>query len=123
MISASTYDPAGACSIARDHTRSACTATCCRLPPPPALLQAASIHAAQLPPDLRLRPGVPADRPAFIRGILREKLNPLALDPARFTVAERGRGENAHVLGFGQIKPLGQQALELSTLIVDESER
>ncbi|KAL4858954.1 hypothetical protein ACK3TF_001320 [Chlorella vulgaris] len=87
------------------------------------LRQAASVRAAQLPPDLRLRPGVPADRPAFLRGILREKLNPLALDPSRFTVAERGSGEHARVLGFGQIKPLGQQALELSTLIVDEAER
>lgn len=89
-------------------------------------MQPVAVRAVALPARVQLRPGRAADRPAFLRGILREKLNPLSLDPARFTVAERtdgGSGGGGQVVGFGQIKPLGGCALELSTLIVAEEER
>jgi hypothetical protein len=72
-----------------------------------------------------LRPGRADDKPAILRGIWREKLNPLSVDPTRFTVAERspGGGGGTAVVGFGQVKPLGGEALELASLVVEDSER
>lgn len=97
-------------------------------PPPTVLLQAHHAQASatpQLPLGVRLRSGRAEDKPAILRGIWREKLNPLSVDPTRFTVAERAAagGAAAAVVGFGQIKPLGGDALELASLVVEEAER
>lgn len=85
-------------------------------------MAASAAAQAQLPPGVRLRTGGPADAPLLYKAVLREKMNPLGLRPERFTVAER-EGSNA-VVGFGQVKPLGGgRALELASLVVEESER
>lgn len=69
---------------------------------------------------LQLRPGRPSDRGTLWRLVLQEKLNPLGLEPGRFTVAERG----GRPVGIGQLKPLaGGEALELASLVVEEGER
>ena len=81
---------------------------------------------------LRLRPGRPADGAVIRREVFREVLNPLGLDPSRFTVAERQAEDGStQVLGFGQIKPLGGSsgaggdpaALELASLVVLQPQR
>ena len=97
-------------------------------PPPPSRrypvrLASATAAAPEPPPPLRLRPGQPSDRALCQQWILREKLNPLALDPCRFTIAERPVGSPAVVVGIGQLKPCGGSALELSSLIVAPEER
>ena len=87
----------------------------------------ASTGAAQpgVASTVQLRPAKAADVPLIQRAILRERLNPLALDPARFTVAERVNQADGscQVVGFGQLKPLGSAALELSSLVVEPEAR
>ena len=50
---------------------------------------------------LTLRRGNEGDANTIRLAILREKMNPLGLDPRRFVVAE----EDGRVVGFGQLKP------------------
>ena len=70
--------------------------------------------------SLHLRPGRPSDRSALWRLALKERLNPLGLDPERCMVAERG----GRTIGVGQLKSLsGGRALKLATLVVEHGER
>lgn len=50
---------------------------------------------------LTLRRGVESDANTIRFAILKEKMNPLGLDPRRFVVAEEG----GQLVGFGQLKP------------------
>lgn len=69
---------------------------------------------------LHLRPGRPSDRGALWQLALKERLNPLGLDPERCMVAERG----GRTIGVGQLKPLsGGRALKLAPLVVEHGER
>ena len=116
-----------------DHRRRWSRCRCRSAPPPagPCLPMPPIIACAT--GGLRLRPGRPADGALIRREVFREVLNPLGLDPSRFTVAERQAEDgSARVLGFGQIKPLsgsgrgsggGPAALELASLVVLEQER
>jgi len=52
---------------------------------------------------LAFRPGTDADAWTVRASVLREGMNPLGLDPARFIVAEDAATRD--VLGFGQLKP------------------
>lgn len=91
-------------------------------------MRAPALASAASPTGVQLRPGRPSDRGTLWRLVLQEKLNPLGLDPSRFTVAERAAAsassEPPQVVGMGQLKPLsGGAALELASLVVVDKER
>lgn len=63
-----------------------------------------------------IRPAQTSDRWLIIRRILREKLDPSKLDWQRFVVAESPIGE---ILGFAQMKNLGDGVQEFGSLVVE----
>lgn len=63
---------------------------------------------------LALRQGEWKDLPLIATTIVKEKMNPLGLQPTRFYVAEI----NGAVVGFGQVRPLLPGAVELASLSV-----
>lgn len=86
--------------------------------PPAAAVRTMSARASS--GGLHLRPGRPSDRGALWRLALKERLNPLGLDPERCMVAERG----GRTIGVGQLKSMsGGRALKLATLVVEHGER
>ena len=71
---------------------------------------------AQTQPIWRLTRGASPDlKIPILKTLLSEKLNPLSLDLARFVVATDAQGTLA---GFGQVKPLEENKMELSSLVV-----
>ncbi|KAK4534488.1 hypothetical protein CDCA_CDCA02G0513 [Cyanidium caldarium] len=69
---------------------------------------------------IELRGGQPRDGWFIARSVLSEGMNPLGLQPQRFLVA-CDRDEAAGVLrpvGFGQLRPLSKDALELASMYV-----
>lgn len=71
-------------------------------------------------PKFTIRPAVQRERWLIIRRILREGLDPTKLDWRRFVVAE---AEDATILGFAQMKDLGQGVQEFGSLVVESSVR
>ena len=65
--------------------------------------------------DLSTRPRAD-ERWAILSALLKERLNPLSLDLSKF-VAARTPADGS-LAGFGQLKPLGEDAMELSSLVV-----
>lgn len=65
---------------------------------------------------VKFRRGRASDAKVIANRVWSEKMNPLGLLPQRFIIAEN---ENSDLIGFGQIKPLGEAEQELATLIVD----
>jgi len=74
-----------------------------RRPPAPSPRAASSSSSPSPAPALAFRPGTDADAWTVRASVLREGMNPLGLDPARFIVAEDAATRD--VLGFGQLKP------------------
>jgi N-acetylglutamate synthase-like GNAT family acetyltransferase len=73
----------------------------------------------ELSPDsqpIKIRPARRDERGLLIRRIFREGLDPTKLDWRRFVVAE---GADGSVLGFAQMKDLGQGVQEFGSLIVE----
>lgn len=71
--------------------------------------------------DLSFKAGTPSERPLLLSRLLRERMNTLAVDPRRFVLAYDGT--NKEVAGFGQIRPLGDGACELASLVVEDRYR
>ncbi len=67
-----------------------------------------------------IRAATRADRWPIIYRILREGLDPSKLDWRRFVVAEGVHGE---ILGFAQVKDLGEGVQEFGSLVVEPSMR
>ena len=69
----------------------------------------------------------PSQKLPILKRLLAEKLNPLSLDMDRFTVATTTAAssteEEEKLIGFGQLKPLDANSLELSSLVVDPEYR
>ncbi|MGH2627351.1 MAG: GNAT family N-acetyltransferase [Anaerolineales bacterium] len=63
-----------------------------------------------------IRPAVESDARRIRAMVRRERLNPIGLAWPRFLVAV---DEAGHVIGCGQIKPVGGGARELASLVVD----
>lgn len=71
---------------------------------------------AQSHPQWKLSRGASPDQKLpILKTLLAEKLNPLSLDLSRFVVATDSQGALA---GFGQVKPLEENKMELSSLVV-----
>lgn len=66
--------------------------------------------------QISIRPAQAAERWLIIRRILREGLDPSQLDWRRFVVAEDEVGE---ILGFAQMKDLGDGVQEFGSLVVE----
>lgn len=67
--------------------------------------------------DLAFRQARPAEAPLILSRLLREKMNPIGVRPERFVIA--WDKPNGAVAGFGQIRPVGDGACELASLIVE----
>ncbi|MBX2998325.1 MAG: GNAT family N-acetyltransferase [Caldilineaceae bacterium] len=70
--------------------------------------------------NFTLRPAAPKERWLIVRRILREGLDPTRLDWRRFVMAE---AEDGSILGFAQMKDLGQGVQEFGSLVVEPSVR
>ena len=68
-----------------------------------------------------LRRGLSSDVPLLRARLLREKMNPLALDPPNFVVALNDA--RAEPVGFGQLRPLAASLSELASLVVEPDHR
>jgi len=68
-----------------------------------------------LPPGIQLRPAQRKDAPAIWRLIWQVRINPLALDWQRFTLAVDADGR---MLACAQVKPHGDGTRELASLAV-----
>mmetsp|Transcript_13597 Transcript_13597/g.41369 ORF Transcript_13597/g.41369 Transcript_13597/m.41369 type:complete len:182 (+) Transcript_13597:78-623(+) len=67
--------------------------------------------------DVLFRPAQSSEAPLILSRLIREKMNPIGLQPEHFLIAcDKPSGE---VAGFGQIRPLGAQACELASLVVE----
>lgn len=73
-----------------------------------------------LAPNFTIRPAEQDERWLIVRRILRERLDPTKLDWHRFVVAE---AENGSILGFAQMKDLGQGVQEFGSLVVESHVR
>lgn len=71
-------------------------------------------------PAVFLRAARRDDRWLILRRVLRESLDPTSLQWQRFVLAEDARGQ---VVGFAQLKDLGQGVREFGSLVVEESVR
>ncbi|PNW76366.1 hypothetical protein CHLRE_11g467526v5 [Chlamydomonas reinhardtii] len=72
--------------------------------------------------SIRLRPGAQRDANSIVSFVLSEKINPLGLDPFRFTIAEAPGAEG--IVGIVQTVPLAAPgSAELRTLVVRPSFR
>jgi N-acetylglutamate synthase-like GNAT family acetyltransferase len=67
-------------------------------------------------PNFTIRPAEQDERWLIVRRILREGLDPTKLDWRRFVVAE---AEDGSILGFAQMKDLGQGVQEFGSLVVE----
>jgi len=68
--------------------------------------------------DLTFRSARGSEAPLILARLVRDKMNPLGVEPDRFLLAwDKPRGS---VAGFGQIRPLGDEACELASLIVEK---
>lgn len=67
-----------------------------------------------------LRPALQADLPSIKELIHLGEINPMGLDWKRFVVATNREGE---VIGCGQLKPHGKEALELASIAVHPQHR
>ncbi|EOD08451.1 hypothetical protein EMIHUDRAFT_249102 [Emiliania huxleyi CCMP1516] len=65
---------------------------------------------------LAVRPAAPSEAPVLLSRLVRERMNPLSVDPERFLVAW---DEPNGIAAFGQIRPLGSDASELASLVVE----
>lgn len=80
--------------------------------------QTLSMHSER---SLTLRRGLSSDVPLLRARLLREKMNPLALNPPNFVVAlDDARAEP---VGFGQLRPLAASLSELASLVVEPDHR
>eukprot|EP00962_Isochrysis_galbana_P040198 scaffold14533_cov118-Isochrysis_galbana.AAC.2 len=71
--------------------------------------------------DLAFRRAQPAEAPLIFSRLFREKMNPIGVKPERFVLAwDKPKGA---VAGFGQIRPVGDGACELASLIVEPAYR
>ncbi len=80
----------------------------------------------QIKPWVITRGASSSQRLPILKTLLAEKLNPLSLDMKRFVVATTSpspSAEQSRLIGFGQLKPLDTNALELSSLVVDPEYR
>lgn len=66
--------------------------------------------------NLTLRAAQDTDQPAIKELIHANEVNPMGLDWRRFVVVENSEGE---LIGCGQIKPHGQDVLELASIVVN----
>lgn len=65
--------------------------------------------------NFTLRAAQNTDQPAIKELIYANEVNPMGVDWHRFVVVENSKGE---VIGCGQIKPHGQEVLELASIVV-----
>jgi ribosomal protein S18 acetylase RimI-like enzyme len=71
--------------------------------------------------DLAFRRAQPAEASLIFSRLLREKMNPISVRTERFLLA--WDKPNGAVAGFGQIRPVGDGACELASLIVEPGYR
>jgi hypothetical protein len=83
------------------------------------------VTAQQDKPNWKITRGASAShRLPILKLLLAEKLNPLSLDMHRFVVATSTTpSDQQKLIGFGQLKPLDSNSLELSSLVVDPEYR